>query len=111
MCYTYLNGIISNVHRYEATDSFTNAPTVRGYLKIDSAAGDVNVYGVRFYSSALDAHTIVNNYMATLDTLDMRRISYEHNLIRNIDGDIDLDLIEAETYDLEIPYVKIIGGY
>jgi hypothetical protein len=49
--------------------------------------------------------------MATLDTLDMRRISYEHNLIRNIDGDIDLDLIEAETYDLEIPYVKIVGGY
>ena len=111
MCYTYLNGIISNVHRYEATDSFTNAPAVRGYLKIDSTAGDVNVYGVRFYSSALDAHTVVNNYMATLDTLDMRRISYEHNLIRNIDGDIDLDLIEAETYDLEIPYIKIIGGY
>jgi hypothetical protein len=41
----------------------------------------------------------------------MRELSYEQNLIRNIKGDINLDLIESEGYNLQIPYVKIVGGY
>ena len=111
MCYTYLNGIISDVHNYQATDDFLNNPQNPGYLKIDSTNGQVDVYSVRFYSSALDAQTVLNNYQATLDTLELRQASYEQNLIRKITGDIDLELIEADSYDLEIPYVKIVGGY
>ena len=111
MCYTYLNGIISDVHNYQATDDFVNNPQKPGYLKIDSTQGQIDVYSVRFYSSALDAQTVLNNYQATLDTLEMRQASYEQNLIRNINGDIDLELIEFDGYNLQIPYVKIYGGY
>ena len=111
MCYTYLNGIISDAHNYQATDDFANNPQKPGYLKIDSMYGQVDIYSVRFYSSALDAQTILNNYQATLDTLEMRQASYEQNLIRKINGDIDLELIESEDYNLQIPYVKIYGGY
>ena len=111
MCYTYLNGIISDVHNYQATDDFANNSMNPAYLKIDSTYGQVDLYSVRFYSSALDAQTILNNYQATLDTLELRQANYEQNLIRKITGDIDLESIEAETYNLQIPYVKIYGGY
>lgn len=111
MCYTYLNGIISSVYSQKESDDFVNHPQNPGYLKIDSTNGQIDIYNIRFYSSALDPQTVLNNYQATLDTLEMRQASYEENLIRNIKGDINLDLIEAENYNLQIPYVKIIGGY
>lgn len=110
MCYTYLNGIISNVFNYPANTDFSNN-YIPGYFKVDSTYGQVDVYSVRYYSSALDAQTVLNNYQATLETLEKRQESYEQNLIRNISGDIDLDLIESNMYDLQIPYVKIVGGY
>ena len=110
MCYAYLNGIISNAVNYGEDDYFVNAK-YPGYLKIDSEFGDIDIYNIRFYSSALDAATILNNYQATLETLDARQASYERNLIRNINGDIDLEAIEDKNYDLQLPYVKITGGY
>jgi hypothetical protein len=51
MCYTYLNGIISDVHNYQATDDFANNPQKPAYLKIDSTHGQIDVYNVRFYYS------------------------------------------------------------
>jgi hypothetical protein len=99
MCYTYLNGVISNVHNYQSTDDFANSNNP-AYLKIDSTYGQIDVYGIRFYSSALDAPTILNNYQATLGSLQERQNNYEENLIRNLDGDIDLDLIENSVYNL-----------
>ena len=111
MCYTYLNGIISDAHNYQATDDFGNNPQRKGYLKVDSTAGQIDIYNIRFYSSALDAQTVLNNYQATLDTLQKRQDSYDSNLIRDLYGEIDLDLIESLDYKLGIPYVKITGGY
>lgn len=116
MCYTYLDGIISNAINYAADVDFTDdakdsQPDYQGLLRINSAAGQIDVYSVRFYSTALDAAAVLNNYQATLDTLAMRQASYEQNLLRDIDGDIDLEKIEAEDYPLQIPYVKIVGGY
>ena len=111
MCYTYLNGIISDVHNYQGSDDFANNPNKPAYLNVDSTFGQIDLYGIRIYSSALDAQTVLNNYQATLDTLEMRQASYEQNLIRDISGDIDLESIETEGYNLQIPYVKIYGGY
>ena len=62
MCYTYLNGIISKVINYKSNHDFTNNPAHPGYLKIDSTGGQINIYNIRMYSSALDEMTILNNY-------------------------------------------------
>jgi hypothetical protein len=43
--------------------------------------------------------------------LEERQKNYEENLIRDLSGNIDLALIEAGSYNLQIPYVKITGGY
>ena len=110
MCYTYLNGIRSNAYPYAANITFTDSGQ-KGYLRADSTYGQVDIYSVRIYSSALDASTVLNNYQASLGTLEERQTSYESNLIVDLNGDIDLRLIENDNYPLYIPYVKITGGY
>ena len=111
MCYTFLNGIISNVVNYSAGYDFGNSSHSPGYLKINSTGGQINVYNIRMYSVGLDEQTILNNYQATIGSLAERQKNYSENLIRNLYGDIDLESVESENYNLQIPYVKIYGGY
>jgi hypothetical protein len=44
--------------------------------------------------------TILNNYQATIGSLEERQKNYEENLIRDLSGNIDLALIEAGSYNL-----------
>lgn len=111
MCYTYLDGIISNVLNYSSSSDFSNNPAKKAELIIDSIGGQINIYNIRFYSIGLDAQTVLNNYQASIGNLNKRQLNYESNLIRDVYGDIDLEMIESEKYRLEIPYVKIYGGY
>lgn len=111
MCYTFLNGIISNVVNYDKGYDFGNSSHSPGYLKINSAGGQINIYNIRMYSVGLDEQTILNNYQATIGSLAERQKNYAENLIRNLYGDIDLESVESENYNLQIPYVKIYGGY
>ena len=102
MCYTFLNGIISNVFNYDKSvqGNFANNAQNPAHLKINSEGGHINIYSIRFYNTGLDEQTVLNNYQATLETLSERQASYEENLIRRLDGSINLDLIEAEDYPL-----------
>lgn len=114
VCYIYINGIISGVKSYDASADFSNSAAYKGYLKINSTAGQVDVYNIRFYNSALNHQTVLNNYQASLDTLAMRQESFDDNqIIEN--GVISLKKIEDGvkngTYKMRIPYAKIIGGY
>lgn len=111
MCYTFLDGIISNVFSYLEDDDFENNPQNPAYLKINSDGGQVNIYNIRMYNTALDEQNVLNNYQATIGSLIERQKNYESNLIRDVYGVIDLEAIEAESYNLQIPYVKIYGGY
>ena len=111
LCYTYLDGIVSHIHKYEENDNFASTADCPANLYITSTAGQVNVYGIRYYSSALNAQTVVNNYQASLDTLEMREKSFLSNQIRNVDGIIDLKILESDDYPLSIPIVKLVGGY
>lgn len=110
MCYTYLNGILSNAYNYQNSDDFSNS-VYDGFLKINSAYGQIDVYNIRFYSIGLNAEAVLYNYQAGLSPLERRQESYEDNLIRDINGNIDLELVESDNYKLKIPYVKITGGF
>lgn len=111
MCYIYLNGILSYVNTYNKENAIFQDTYTTATLKLDSTYAEIDVYNIRFYQSALNAQTILNNYQASLGTLEERQLSYDSNLIRDINGAIDLEKIESGTYNLSIPYVKIIGGY
>lgn len=112
MCYTYLNGILSNVYNYKNSDDFTNSSAYPGYLKINSKYGQIDVYNIRFYSVGFNSYSVLYNYQAGLTPLELRQENYEDNLVYNSNNEkISLEQIESDNYNLKIPYVKITGGY
>ena len=106
LCLLYLNGILTKATPYFNDYGFGHNQT----LKIDSSCGQINLYNIRVYETALSANRILLNYQASLSKVE-RELSYYDNLI--LDGravDINLSKIESDLYTLRIPYVKITGN-
>lgn len=114
MCFTYLNGHMCGAKNYYSTDIFTDAQ-IPAYFKINSNYGEVALYNFRIYNTAHNSQSILYNYQADLSPLEVRQKNYNDNLIYDDNGNISLTKIEqsraAGTYRLNIPYVKITGGY
>ena len=110
MAYVYLDGKLSGAVIYDSQDNFVDSVNA-AMLEISSANAQVEIYGIRFYSSALADRVILNNYTASLSTLTERQSEYESNNVFNANGLIDYILVAAEDYDLQIPYMKITGGW
>ena len=105
MCYTYLNGILSNVYNYKNSDDFTNSSAYPGYLKINSRYGQIDVYNIRFYSVGFNSYSVLYNYQAGLTPLELRQENYEDNLVYGSNNEkISLEQIESDSYNLQIPY-------
>lgn len=110
LCLTYIDGIISGAVIYtKDTDTFKDS-TNPATLKIDSSNAQVKIYGIRFYSTALGDDDILNNFTASLPTLEERQTKYNSNNIFS-NSAIDLNKIRSADYDLQIPYILIRGGY
>jgi hypothetical protein len=114
MILAYLNGKVSSVSKYEKTDHLVDAAgdnSVPATIKINSDLAQVDIYGIRIYSAALDQSVVLKNYQAALGTLEEREASYKSNLILDNNNKVDLRYLEDENYPLSIPYIKITGGY
>ena len=113
MVYGYLNGKLSGATFYNKdADSFIDQSGYAAYIKANSTDAQIKIYGIRFYSSALNDKTILNNYTASFGTLEKRQQSYDTNKVYNPNsGLVDLDMLTAETYNLQIPYMLLTGGY
>ena len=109
MAYTYLNGKLTEAVILDRNDHFvdTNTPA---RLKIDSQYAQVKIYGIRFYSNALSEQDILRNYTASLPTLEDRQKEFDSNNVYK-GTEISFDLVTAEDYNLEIPYMILTGGY
>lgn len=111
MCYSYLDGKLSAAVIYDSNDSYKDSTDYPAKLQIFASDAQVKIYGIRFYSSALTDKVILNNYTASLPTLEERQARYDTNNVFNASGDIDYVLVSAEDYNLQIPYMKITGGW
>ena len=111
MCLTYLNGKISGAAIYSKKDNFIQSLDEPAQLIINSASAQISVYGIRFYANALSDSDILNNYTASLPTLDERQDRFDSNNVYNEEGLIDYEDVSAEHYDLQIPYMTIVGGW
>lgn len=110
MCYTYLNGILSNAVLYLKTDNFSNG-TIPAQFKVNSTNGKIKLYNVRFYQMALSHREILNNYTASFSDIIEKEQKYNTNNVFNVStGKVDLNKLEND-YNLQIPYMKIVGGW
>lgn len=110
MCRIYIDGILSGTVIYDKSDKFLDSRINPALLEIDSSDAQIKIYGIRFYKTALDDRNILNNYTATLPTLSSREERYLSNNVFT-DNEIDLELLESPGYNLQIPYMKITGGF
>jgi hypothetical protein len=81
-------------------------------LLIDSQYANIKLYGVRFYKTALPHFKILNNYIASLPIIQKELRFKTNNVFKSNGKDIDFNVIsDFENYDLDIPYMKITGGF
>ena len=79
--------------------------------KVYSTNGKVKLYNVRFYQMALSHREILNNYTASFSNIIEKEQKYNTNNVFNVStGKVDLNKLEND-YDLQIPYMKIVGGW
>ena len=109
MAYTYLNGKLTEAVKFDTTDRFIDN-NIPGTLKVDSTYAQIKLYGIRFYSTALSEKEVLDNYTASLPTLQEKQKEFASNDVYNGDK-ISFDLVSSDTYDLQIPYMKLTGGY
>ena len=119
MIKTFINGIVSGISQYTGgninSDSIAQNETVgieHALLKINSEHGTVDLYNIRVYDKPLDDRTVLNNYIATLDTLEQKTLVAASNigLLDTSTGKISMNEIESGRYNMTIPYLKITGG-
>ena len=111
MIYGYVNGKITAVCPYTTT-KFTDFIDRPAYLFANSTDAQIKIYGIRIYSSALNDIMILNNYTASLPTLEERQARYESNNVYYDDGSgIDYEKVMAADYNLQIPCMFLTGGY
>ena len=109
MCLTYINGTISGAAIYSKQDSYIDS-AYPAQLVVDSSYAQIKLYGVRFYSNALADSDILNNFTASLPTLEERQNRFDTNNVYNLDV-IDFNNVSSEYYDLQVPYMAIVGGW
>lgn len=111
MCNTYINGILSNAVIY-GEDTFKQiSEKSKALLEIDSTHASVKIYGIRIYKEALNSKNIIDNYIASLPTLEEREEKFNDNNVYNDKSQIDFNIVSSELYNLKIPYMVLTGGY
>ena len=108
---SYLNGKISGASIYETSDSFVDSSAVKAQLICNSSSAQIKIYGIRFYSTALDDNIILQNYTASLATLEEKQERFDSNNVYTSTGLINYETVSSEGYNLEIPYMTIVGGW
>lgn len=112
MVYGYLNGKLSGAVIYDKdSDAFKDVSTGPASIIIDSTDAQIKVYGIRVYSTALGDRLILNNYTASLPTLGDRQNAYDTNNVYDASGKIDYVKVSAEEYNLQVPIMKLTGGW
>ena len=108
--YTYLNGVLSGIMKMSLNETFKDNANDPSFIKFDSTYGDIYIYNIRVYRTALDTRTIINNYIADLTDIDKKIALYKDNNIFDDAGFISLNAIQDISYQLGVPYVLFKGG-
>ena len=108
--YTYLNGVLSGIMRLDDGEIFEDINTSPAIMEFDSTYGDIYLYNIRVYRTALSSRTVINNYIADLTNIDEKMALYKSNNIFTDNGLINIKAIQDIAYQLSVPYVLLKGG-
>ena len=96
----YVNGIKSGSMQYPAADNFMQAVPVN--IIIGGTDATVDVYNIRSYSNNLNRYQLLDNYIADMDNLELKRKLYSRNQIYDDYGNVDFEKINRGIATLTI---------
>lgn len=110
LIYTYINGIISGIKRYEGggnPDSFNQITPVG--ITINGGSNVVDIYNIRVYNDNLSPEQILNNYIADLSNLEKKLELYYKNNITDEFGNIPYTKLIDPENPYKIPVMIVTG--
>lgn len=110
MVLTYLNGKLSGATFYNQEDKFEDFSDNSARLIVTADKAQIKLYGIRFYNIGLDDSTILKNYTASLKDREEKQKHFDSNDVFT-DNKIDFGRVSNPTYDLQVPYMKLTGGW
>ena len=96
----YLDGVLSSVYKYIATDSFNS----NKLLTIGDPGCTIDLYTIRVYDRALTAKEILDNYIADTTDVGKKLTVYTDNDIYNAEGKLDYEKVKTK-----IPTITFTG--
>jgi hypothetical protein len=100
----YVDGILSGVQRYAATDAFSQQNPVN--ITLGSSFCDLDIYSIRIYNKALSTPQMLNNYIADMAEPTTKQKLYTENDILDENGKISYERVKALG---QIPIVTFTG--
>lgn len=99
---TYVNGILSGIAQYDASDNFQQGAPIG--ITLNEGKEEIDIYTIRVYDIALSSRQVLNNYICDLTDISEKIAKYQANNVYDIYGSISMAKIKSM-----IPILTITG--
>lgn len=102
LIFVYVNGEICGVMQYPEQDNFTQSNPVG--ISIGSSNCTSDIFNIRVYDNNLNRYQLLDNYIADMDSIELKREMYERNRIYDDYGNVSYEKLSGK-----MPALTIIG--
>lgn len=100
LIFVYINGEICGVLQYPEQDNFTQPNPVG--ITIGNSACTADIFNIRIYDNALNRYQLLDNYIADMDNLDLKRKLYARNNIYDDYGNVSYEKLANQNISFTI---------
>lgn len=100
LIFVYINGEICGVVQYPEQDNFTQAIPVG--ISIGSNDCTADLFNIRIYDNALNRYQLLDNYIADMDNLELKRKLYARNKIYDDYGNVSYEKLANQNISFTI---------
>ena len=100
LIFVYINGEICGLIQYPEQDNFTQ-PNPAG-ISIGSSDCTADIFNIRVYDNALNRYQLLDNYIADMDNLELKRKLYARNSIYDDYGNLSYENLANQNISFTI---------
>lgn len=100
LIFVYINGEICGVLQYPEQDNFTQPNPVG--ITIGNSACTADIFNIRIYDNALNRYQLLDNYVADMDNLDLKRKLFARNNIYDDYGNVSYEKLANQNISFTI---------
>ena len=100
LIFVYINGEICGLIQYPEQDNFTQ-PNPAG-ISIGSSDCTADIFNIRVYDNALNRYQLLDNYIADMDNLELKRKLYARNSIYDDYGNLSYKKLANQNISFTI---------